>query len=237
MKRYYVISFFLTTTFFIFAYNKNYNVEITKELYKAFTRNRANYKTVNDLLKKGANPSGIPGEIAFLSYPVRDNNREIVTLLLENGADINTVGTAGETCIFAASTPEMVNFLCEKGANLGIRNDAGATPFLAAINKGNLVVAKALLENGADINETYSSTAPLTSGFSALHSEVSTSDSSGTKWNGSFETVKFLVDHGIDLNMKVKGEIAIDLANRLKKENPDFYGDSEIILYLNCLER
>lgn len=63
---------------------------------------------------------------------VNPAHTDIFSLLLENGADPDSLNSSGQTCIFAAIhhlKPELINLLLENGARLDIKDQVGVTPF------------------------------------------------------------------------------------------------------------
>ncbi|MBL0265912.1 MAG: ankyrin repeat domain-containing protein [Leptospiraceae bacterium] len=80
---------------------------------------------------------------------------EIVTLLLENGANSNAQDNAGYTAIAKASSLgvgrhyEIVEILIQACANLNIKTKEGKSPFLLAILNGHMELGNALKRAGA----------------------------------------------------------------------------------------
>ncbi len=81
---------------------------------------------------------------------------EVVNLLLERGADINsTANTLGGGPLMTAAEKgrlEVVKLLLAKGADVNEGGRMGFTPLMAASEKGQLDIVKELLDKGADIN-------------------------------------------------------------------------------------
>jgi len=71
----------------------------------------------------------------LLHVAIRRDRREMVALLLENGADINKIDGVGWTPLMEAimdDMPELVKYLVDQGADKTIANQRGATaPMLA----------------------------------------------------------------------------------------------------------
>ncbi|KGO73476.1 hypothetical protein PEX1_092990 [Penicillium expansum] len=77
---------------------------------------------------------------------------DIVLLLIDRGAGINTQTKFGETALLRASYQgriEVVKILIAKGADLEIANNYGYTPLILASREGFLDVITVLLEEGA----------------------------------------------------------------------------------------
>ena len=80
---------------------------------------------------------------------------EIVTLLLENGANINAQDNAGYTAIAKASSLgvgrhyEIVEILIQACANLNLKTKEGKSPFLLAVLNGHVELGNVLKRAGA----------------------------------------------------------------------------------------
>jgi hypothetical protein len=117
------------------------------------SRDAAQVKT---LLAKGANPNGRAGEQSFLMRAVIWGNLEMVTALLEAGADPDFGnGTSIAPLFTAALVNELtiLDALLEKGADPNAQlPDNGYTPLHGAAINGNTEAIEKLLEKGADAN-------------------------------------------------------------------------------------
>jgi putative ankyrin repeat protein FPV023 len=80
---------------------------------------------------------------------------EIITLLLDNGADINKSSHGVAPLIFAANTPDesgtaLLEFLLSKGADPNVKDFQGNTPLFVANYADNTKAIKLLIKAGAD---------------------------------------------------------------------------------------
>lgn len=94
-----------------------------------------------------------------LMWSIKQGNRELVTMLLEGGADIHTVvehgAWKGHTPLMLAAGEghvEIVRLLCEQGAALETTLPDGWTALMLAAHRGDLKTVETLIEQGADVN-------------------------------------------------------------------------------------
>lgn len=116
------------------------------------------------LIAKGANvdPDHETGLTTPLISAVLGKSKEIVTLLLDNGASINRRDDAGMTALHHAACHgenHIVRLLCERGATVGTANNGGSTPvrsFACASRNSRdddfLLTLRTLIDAGADVN-------------------------------------------------------------------------------------
>ena len=125
-------------------------------------------------------------------------NREVVKLLIEEGAYIDKTRNDGTTPLFIASFTghtEVVELLITKGAYIDSKNNNGATSLFIASQLGKKEVVELLLKNGASIDlENKNGATPL---FIASQ-------------NGHKEVVELLIGKGADIN-KAKNDGATPL--------------------------
>lgn len=78
----------------------------------------------------------------------------VITLLLENGANIDILNKNYESSLYIASTKsaELVKLLCRYGANVNLQNKYGNTALHNAAENNCWDNIKILLSYGADIN-------------------------------------------------------------------------------------
>ena len=107
------------------------------------------------LLSEGANIelSNEKGETALIIYSKR-NNIEIITLLLNKGADPNKETHSKKTALMEAAANKnnvpAVDLLISRGADVDAVSQFGDTALLVAILNNNTESAKALLNKGAN---------------------------------------------------------------------------------------
>lgn len=111
----------------------------------------AGHKHIVELLLQNlANPSVVlkdTGDSALL-MAIRSHRVDIARVLLENGADVNTVGSSGDNVLMAAirgGLSELVRLILPKTANLNQKDDKGNTALMLASEKGDLAVVMELL--------------------------------------------------------------------------------------------
>lgn len=144
------------------------------------------------LLKMGAPIDARSTQIVFesaLHCAAKYGQDEVLTLLLENGAEVDCLDAYGATPLFWAAKNEYgsaVKILLGKGADAGIRNLAGETMIHYAAYSGYEEVVRILLEEGGvdvDIRDHETDETPL-------HHAVQ---------SGSGDVVRLLLDKGADI--------------------------------------
>ena len=168
-------------------------------------------------------------EATTLLVAIDSGHADLARFLLEQGADPNHAG-AGRTALHAAvqrRMPEVVAALLERGAAANVRlerrlpfvsrrigqsngltpSNIGATPFFLAASFGDLETMRLLVEGGADptLRVDDGTTALL---VAAGADYVEGADKYGLRWFGdnlalqesALETVKYLLDLGLDIN-------------------------------------
>lgn len=145
-----------------------------------------NEDAVVRLMNDGMSVNAINSRGATALMGASLNNRaEMATLLLENGADVNSgQEMIGHTTIMLAAknaSVELVRLLIEAGADVNAANAYGHTALMLAVNRGRTDVAGALIDAGADVNAVDGFGWPV-----LLHAAQ----------RGHVETVKFLLARG-----------------------------------------
>lgn len=97
----------------------------------------------------------LSGHKSALMVAAKYGRTEMVSLLLDYGADIDTSDANNETAlIYAAENghAEVISLLIEKGANINVDNLNGYTVLTFKVIEGNIAMVKQLLELGAGVN-------------------------------------------------------------------------------------
>ncbi len=112
---------------------------------------RGKLAIVDLLLKSGALLTG-----DTLPCAVKSRNQELITLLLERGADINSIGSLGITTLSVAigfQDEQMIHFLKKRGASTIGQSEAHfSAALLAALEVGNLLFIEALIQSGGKVD-------------------------------------------------------------------------------------
>ena len=114
---------------------------------------------------------------------------DVLSSLLENGADVDVQGSSDLTPLYPASrygNLEAVQVLLDRRADINARGNQGQTPLSGALYKGRFEFARVLIQRGAKINfhNTFTGNTPL-------HLAVIKS---------SIQAVQLLLEHGADVN-------------------------------------
>jgi ankyrin repeat protein len=160
-----------------------------------------------------------------LHHAVVKGSKEIVRLLLKNGADVNVKDSDGKTPLILASmrgNVEIMKLLLENNADPNIRDKEERTAILYAIFRRIISndareIAEILLKYNADVNVADKK------GITPLYFAILCVD---------FDLIKMLIENGADINAKEKTGQTILYATiiSVKKENEDKI--KEILKYL-----
>ncbi|WP_324172064.1 ankyrin repeat domain-containing protein [Sulfurimonas sp.] len=112
---------------------KNSSKELDEELLKKFSQKELDYGLKIAILNK------------------KDNS--YIKKLLKKGAIINTGDESA--LFFALQNTNQFTFLLEQGADINYKNSFGKSVLYYAIGFSNLELIKIMIENGANINDTY----------------------------------------------------------------------------------
>lgn len=118
-------------------------------------------KILSFLIERGADVDKTYSSYTPLHRAVESDNFEVVKMLVEGGADLNSLYSK-ETPLYRAiyhDRETIALYLIEQGADVNIRYSSSTTALFWALYHGRSQrIIKALLQNGADLNEdqTYS---------------------------------------------------------------------------------
>ena len=132
-------------------------------------------------------------EATSMHVAARAGHTDILSLLLEHGADVDGQGMFGQTPLHRAAWSgklEIGRCLLDHGANIHARDEEDWTPLFTAVFKGHVEFARMLLARGAKsrINDH-----EVSEGLTPLHVAV--------KW-GSIQAVQSLLEHGADVKAR-----------------------------------
>ncbi|MCP4334372.1 MAG: hypothetical protein GY785_17075 [Gammaproteobacteria bacterium] len=147
------------------------------------------------------------GGMTAIQLAVRDDNLEIMKLLIDNGADVNVGVTRLKIAPLQIAARNgnvgMANLLIVSGANVNQPDHEGASALHFAVRGGKNDIAELLISNGAEVN------AKDNEEYTPLHNAA---------WNGHLETVELLVNNGADINLTTyDGRTAYSCAVNSKK--------------------
>jgi len=147
-----------------------------------------------------------------LAYPIRNDDFEMLKLLVENGADVNgMVGKYIYPLHIAVKHDrfECLKYLVEKGANVNVRDSFDETPLHYAVWDRKYEITVFLIEKGADIN------AKNANGYTPLHVAAYVND---------VNIAKLLVEKGSDLRaVEVNGGTPLDIAIQRRAHKVEAY--------------
>jgi hypothetical protein len=131
---------------------------LNNELWRASSYGDAVY--VKELISQGANPNSFDSQgMSALAVACQDGRAEVVTYLLDHGANVNADGKKGATertpLMAAASNGShlaIVRELIDRGADVNLQGELGWTALIWAAREGDIECVKYLLSKGADPN-------------------------------------------------------------------------------------
>ncbi len=182
--------------------------------------NERNFPVAKKLMKEGANPSPLCGfnyRCQPLAQAAREADFELMTFLIDNGADIDGYNSYFDVPLIYAFENEnetdaikSFRFLVEKGANVNLPNAFGMTPFLGIVMMyGNdPAFMNFMLQHGADVNRDFlvqtNQSKPGERNARPLHTAIE---------NEHLEAVAILLANGANpLLLSYEGMTALELA-------------------------
>jgi len=110
------------------------------------------------LLENGADPNFGPGDTDMTPFTLaaRQNQVELIQLMLKHGANVNAPLSNGVTpmnaCIWHGVRSEIVELLLAAGANPNQKTRDGKTPLIEALTMRRVDIVRLLLDHGANPN-------------------------------------------------------------------------------------
>lgn len=194
---------------------------------------KGHLEIVRALLSAGADVNvNAPGLDTALRFAARGGHLEVVKALLNAGAEANLRDFdfhSGEYWGLMAAMDrcnkdwlKIVDAMIAAGAELSPKAGFSRSPFTYAVRKRDVVMTKALLDRGADVNsKNWDGDTPLMSAVTVLV--------------GDPRMVRFLLAAGADVNARnLKGETALDIVRQLKRDFPNSEQDEIIRLLKNA---
>ncbi|TRX89494.1 hypothetical protein FHL15_009663 [Xylaria flabelliformis] len=126
----------------------------------------------------------------LLLWAIENGHHEIVQLLIEKGADVESEDSYGYTPLHIAAEnghQEIVQLLIEKGANVESANRSRQTPLLKAVQSRHQEIMKLLIEKGANVESKDSY------GYAPLHIAAE---------NGHQDIIKLLIEKGANVESR-----------------------------------
>ena len=129
-----------------------------------------------------------------LHRAARNGHKELVQVLIANGAEVNAKDRWDCTPLHYApfnGRKELVEVLIANGSDVNAKDSWGGTPLFNAAHYGHKELAELLIANGADVN------AKDRLGYTPLYEAVS---------NKHKDTIRVLVANGADVNFAPEGD-------------------------------
>jgi ankyrin repeat protein len=162
-------------------------VEFTRQLFFTICeeRNPSQYQRIRALIRLGADPNGeICIDCDFIKrftitpifYALAYGRRDIIALLITNGADINrALNKNNETLLMLASSvgdKQLVKLLIKNGVQLNAQTKEGYTALMCAAVEGHEEIVQLLVKAGADmfVTNKYKETALFIAGYAKQYS-------------------------------------------------------------------
>ena len=114
-------------------------------------------RAVRSAIDDGADPNEADDGLPVLVYAALQGQTDIVTALIEAGANVNATGPSEATALMYAAAGghmEVLQALIEAGADVNATDSSGWTALMRATAPGQTEAVTALIEAGADVNAT-----------------------------------------------------------------------------------
>jgi ankyrin repeat protein len=200
---------------------------------------KGNAPLVELLLKSGADANtALPEGETVLMTAARTGNVDVIRVLLASGAQVNVKeGWHAQTPLMWAAAdnhPQAIKVLVELGAQIDARSGGGFSALLFAARAGNQDAVRALLEAGANVNDTIQPAAraatpargqTITTGNAAGAMRRASTGPEGTSalilaiTNAHFTLAKYLLEQGADPNADSQGWTALHQLSYTRRPN------------------
>jgi ankyrin repeat protein len=195
--------------------------DVAGELLRGASLN--DVERVTKLLDAGV-PVDIRGDqgVTALLCAAKDGSEDVVALLIERGADLNSTGDSDgpfhqtPLCLAANSGHQnVVSMVLEAGADPALTDRDGFTPLMCAASMGRRDIVAKLLHSGGDTNaRTSEGDTALILAARPLFEET------GEGLGGDAGTVKLLLEAGADPKAtNDEGDTALDIAKRARLDD------------------
>lgn len=191
------------------------------------------YDVAEKLIKDGADTNAVDSDgeppIILVSSNMnvgQNKNKDMVELLHNHGADINSTNGQGDTALHWAcvrSNTELVKFLIDKGADVNKQNNDGENALARVDGRTDHQIIKDLLEAGSDVNmQKY----PVLIGMIPLSMCRRPEEDMLTWWERKehihiLENMKMLIEAGANINIQ-DSEGKTPLIKAVKEKHADF---------------
>ncbi|CAF4401919.1 unnamed protein product [Rotaria socialis] len=169
---------------------------------------KGHVKICEYLIQNGADVNAVIMTGASSLYTATEEGHlEVVALLIDHGANVNLSpkGQVARNLHIENQTPllvacvinheRIIRHLIKSGATVNLTCESGSSPFLAICQHNNVGLARLLIENGArydgEAKNFYDG---------KINGLIVAAES------GSFDTLRLLVESGLDVNYKIEGQ-------------------------------
>jgi ankyrin repeat protein len=167
---------------------------VDEELYEAVVY--ADAVAARAAIERGADPNFQRNGRGLLGWAAQGGVPEMVSLLIESGADLDAVDGVDQTPLMRAievMDPAIATLLLDAGADPNVETPDGRTAAMMAVEQGDLALAKALAKANADFSRAD------VNGDTAAWKLVQ------YRPEGMLEMVAFLGSVGVDMNQASGG--------------------------------
>ena len=206
MTRLFIILFFTVTSLPVFAHKDKWDEHKSEWSPLMLAIYNGQTSKFLKLIKQNVdvNYNAIKNESEFqltaLDVAIRIDNENAINALLKTNKILNINKSLMTACAYERAAT--INLLIKYGANPSYTNKFKHSVGMLATSSGSLEVLKALLDNGADINQTRGVGGMTMLMFAASHGDVA--------------KVKLLLEYGANKSIRTnKSETAFDYVNRI----------------------